>query len=236
MLCYMINNYKPQPNMYYMKKAFSFPVFALCIILLSLQFTSCTKPTKNETVTLTFQPDNNPYEVHLAAYNSGGDLSDPHTSDLDAVAWTRDGNPVTVRGLFRMDLRSIPPNAKIQSAKLTLYSNPTPLNGDLVHANYGSNNAMLINRVTSAWDSTVKFANQPSVDNTSAISIPSTTQPFLDLKDIDVTSMVQKMVSGKNYGFMIRLGNEIYYNSRIFASSKHKDASKHPKLVVTFGF
>ena len=187
-------------------------------------------------VTLTLQPTNNPYEIHLAAYNSGGDISDPHASTLDGDAWTNNGNPVTVRGLFRMDMSSIPSHAKILSAKLSLYSNPTPINGDLVHANYGSDNSIFIQRVTSTWDSTVRFPNQPSVDVASEISIPSTTQSFLDLTDIDVTSMVQTMVSNGNYGWMIRLQNEVYYNSRQFASSKYSDASKHPKLVIVYGF
>ena len=37
-----------------------------------------------------------------------------------------------------------------------------------------------------------------------------------------------------NNGFLFKLQNETCYNSRIFASSKFIDATKHPKLVITY--
>jgi hypothetical protein len=186
--------------------------------------------------TITLQPSNNPYEVMLAAYNSGGDLTNPHSISYEADAWTIGGSPVTVRSVVRFDLSSIPSNAKIISARLSLFSNPTPMNGDLVNANSGPDNSLFIQQIISSWDSTVKFQNQPATDPNSQILIPTTNQSFLDLIDIDVTSMVQSMVSTGNYGFKLRLQNENYYNSRQFASSKHSDASKHPKLVIEWGY
>ena len=134
------------------------------------------------------------------------------------------------------NLSSIPANATILSAKLTLYSNPTPQNGDLVHANSGPDNTMLIQRVTSSWiAANVKWTNQPSVTIANQIVIPHTSQPFLDLVDVDVKALVQPMVTGNvNYGFMIRLQTENIYNSRIFASSFYSNQSLHPKLVVEY--
>ena len=67
------------------------------------------------------------------------------------------------------------------------------------------------------------------------VELPSTTKPFLDLPDIDVTKLISGMVSSnQNYGFMLRMKNEVKYTSRIFCSSKFADASKHPKLVVIY--
>jgi hypothetical protein len=185
---------------------------------------------------LILQPNHNPYELPLTTYNSGADFTDPHSPTLDADAWKINGNPITVRGLLKFDLSSIPATARIIFAKLTLYSNPTPINGDLIHANSGTDNSLFLQRVTSNWDSTVRFPNQPSIDVSTEISIPSTTQSFLDLTDIDVTSMVQTMVASGNYGFMFRLQNEVFYTSRQFASSKYPDPTKHPKLVIEYSF
>jgi hypothetical protein len=80
----------------------------------------------------------------------------------------------------------------------------------------------------------VTWQNQPSTSTTSQVSIPSTTQSRLDLVDLDVTNLVRDMRQYGNYGFMLKLQNETIYTSRIFCSSKHSDASKHPKLVVVY--
>jgi hypothetical protein len=153
---------------------------------------------------------------------------------LLAESWTNGGSPVTFRSIFKIDLSGIPGNAKLTSAKLSLYSDPNPNNGDLVHANSGSDNSMLLQRITSSWTSSVKWQNQPSTDASSQIVIPHTNQSFLDVTDIDVTNMVKTMIQSGNYGFMIRLQNEVAYNTRIFVSSRYSDATKHPKLVLQY--
>jgi hypothetical protein len=107
------------------------------------------------------------------------------------------------------------------------------MNGDLVHANSGTNNTMLLQRVTSDWNSSTKWQTQPSTDASTQIVVPHTDQPFLNLL-IDVTSQVQTMVKTNNYGWMIKLQNEVYYNIRIFASNKNDDPTKWPKLEVVY--
>jgi hypothetical protein len=137
---------------------------------------------------------------------------------------------------LQFDLSNIPANASITSAKLTLFSDHTPLNGNQIDANYGTDNSLLIQQITTPWStSTVKWNNQPGTTTSNEILIPSTTQPYLDLVDVDVTDMVSSMVKNNaNYGFFIRLQNEVIYTSRIFCSSKYTDATKHPKLVVEY--
>lgn len=184
--------------------------------------------------TFTSQPTNNDDERHILGNNTGLDQS-THATELDAAAWTIGGEVVYLRGLLKFDLSSIPANATIVTAKLSLYSNPTPLNGDFVSANLGPDNSMFIRRITTSWNpSTTNWSNQPPTTSTNQVSIPHTSQPFLDLIDIDVKDLVVDMQSSGNNGFMIMLQNEVIYNIRDFCSSTYPDATKHPKLVVTY--
>ena len=94
---------------------------------------------------------------------------------------------------------------------------------------------MYISRITGGWTAaTMNWFTQPPVSTTDQVSITHTTQSFLDLTDVDVKNMVAAMVTGNNYGFMIHLQNEAIYNDRDFCSSRYADASKHPKLVITY--
>lgn len=185
---------------------------------------------------LQLQTHQNPNEVHIWGNATNREGSFSGAPELGATSWTHEGIVIGQRGLFKFDLSSIPANANILSAKLTLYSNPTPLNGDLINANSGSNNAMLIQRVTSAWTpSAVKWINQPTSTTQDQILIPHTNSPFFDLVDIDVKNLVKSMTgNNSNYGFLIRLQTEQIFNSRIFCSSYHSNAVKHPKLIIEF--
>ncbi len=183
--------------------------------------------------TLTVQPTNNVNEIHLGYWN--GNYTNPADVEIAGCAWTSGGTPLNTRGIFKFDLSSIPASATILSAKLSLYSMPTPLLGNFIDANFGANNTLYIERNTSAWDAaTVGWFNQPSTDVTSQVTVPHTTQSFLDLIDLDVKNLVAPMVSTNNYGFKIRLQNENAYTIRLFASSRYADAAKHPKLVITY--
>lgn len=166
---------------------------------------------------------------------SGGNTTNPNSPEIGGAAWTSGGQTAILRGLLKFDLSSIPANATITSAKLTLYSTTTPLNGDLVHANAGPDNTMLIQRVLGSWsEATTIWSNQPAGDAASQIVIPHTTQAFLDLVDVDVTNQVKAMATGNNYGFLLKLQTEAIYNSRLFYSKKATDASKRPKLVIQY--
>ncbi|HXR79793.1 MAG TPA: DNRLRE domain-containing protein, partial [Saprospiraceae bacterium] len=143
--------------------------------------------------TLTLQPSNNQFE-RLLFGNTVQEQSN-HAVELTAATWTVSGQVVFVRGAFGFDLSSIPPAATIISARLTLYSNPTPLNGSLTVPNEGPANAMLIRRITNSWiPASTYWLNQPSTTATDQIMIPHTSLPSLDLVDVDVRNMVATMV------------------------------------------
>jgi hypothetical protein len=187
-----------------------------------------------QSFTVTLSPSNNSDES-LTAGNSSADYTSPHFTEIDAATWTISRNPVSLRGSFKFDISPIPAGATIVSAQLSLFSNPTPLNGNLVDANFGTSDAMYIRRITSNWNATTTtWFTQPSTESANQIEIPQTSQSKLDLTDLDVTAMVTKMYTEANYGFMLQLQNEVIYNSRIFCSSWHSDATKHPKLVVNY--
>jgi len=174
---------------------------------------------------------------HLEGNPSLGlDISDPiNPPELDAAAWTYHGNFIYIRDIFKFDMSALPAGVPVKSAKLNLYTNYTPLNGDLIHANYGSANAFYIRRINTAWDpTTVTLNTQPSADTTGQVLIPHTNASFLDVTGIDVTTMVNNMISSGNYGFKLQLQNEAIYNSRVFYSASAADSTKVPRLIVTY--
>jgi len=182
--------------------------------------------------TLTLQPANST-DAHIQV-NGNSDYSNATATEFSAGQWTHTGNPMTVRGLIKFDFSAIPTNATIISAKLTLYSNPTPINGDGINANSGSANAFYVGRNTSNWSVPATWFTQPTMDLSTAILVPHTSTNFLDITDLNVTSLVQTMISTNNYGFKIQLQNEVAYNIRNFCSSRYSNAAKHPKIVITY--
>lgn len=184
--------------------------------------------------TLTLKPANNPNEKMFII--NGTDKSHVGSSQLTIDAWTQDGSPWYGRAAIKFDLSNIPPNATIVSANLFLYSNTPPTAGNLVDPNFGTNNAMILQQITSDWSpATSNWNNQPTVSTANQILIPSTTMSSLDL-NIDVKTLVSSMVStNAKYGFYLRLQDETIYTSRMFVSSYHTTkVDKHPKLVVIY--
>ena len=144
-----------------------------------------------------------------------------NSPDLIAAAWTCNAFGVPTcnfRSLFKWDLSSLPANATIVSATLNLYPNNNSVNGYVGQPTYGSANASFLRRVTSAWTpGTTGWSNQPSVSTTDQKVLPqstSTSQAYT----VDITSFANlwKATPSSNYGMMLQLQNETYYNSMIF--------------------
>ena len=185
--------------------------------------------------TLTFQPTNNPTDIQVAIIGTSG--SGGPTPDIPLAAWTNGGTPLYLRHLLKFDWGTIPQNSTIVSATLYLYSHPVPtLNGNFQDANWGSNNAFTIQRISNDWSpATTTWANQPTGAATNQITVPHTPLSSLDLT-IDVTALVSTMVStNANYGFLMKLQSETIYTIRQFVSSwTTLHPTKRPKLVIVY--
>jgi hypothetical protein len=205
----------------------------LCFLIITA---SCKKSSTVTRNTLVLQPTNNPNEISVQSL--GGQDHTGLTESIDVDAWTGNGDPWILRGLFKFDLSTIPSKATIDSAALYIYSDSTPITANLIDANFGTSNSFTIQQVTSDWSaSTVNWTNQPTGSTTNQIVIPQTSESFLDLR-VDVTVMIDSMVKNNaNYGFLLKLQNEVAYNSRIFVSSYNTTyANRHPKLVVGYHY
>ena len=93
-------------------------------------------------------------------------------------------------------------------------------------------------RVAGPWDeSTVTWNTQPTVTTTDEKNIPVSTAQFSWNISIDVTDFVTGYVAGTypNYGFLLRLDEEVNYRSTLFASSDYTaDSLLWPELVIIY--
>jgi hypothetical protein len=160
--------------------------------------------------------------------------SQPTVSELNALAWTH-GSPFVQRSLFKFNLASIPTNAIVQSATLFLYYNPNTTNVG-THSQTSGSNSAIIQRITSNWDkNTVCWNNQPSYSTANQVILPASTSSTQNYA-INVTSMMQDMISNpaSSFGFMLKLQNEQYYRCLVFASCNHTNSALRPKLNIVY--
>ncbi|MCW5907512.1 MAG: DNRLRE domain-containing protein [Chitinophagales bacterium] len=157
--------------------------------------------------------------------------------DFIAASWTNGGNLSNARGLLNFDLTSIPANATITSAALSLYHSTSTPSGNIGHGQNGGSNAAWLRRVTSAWgEYTVTWNNQPTTTTQNQVTLAASTSTTQNYLNIDVAALVQDMVSNpqQSFGFMLQLQTESPLRSMLFASSDHPNAALHPKLDVCY--
>ena len=131
--------------------------------------------------------------------------------ELNTLAWTINGTPVTQRTYLKFDLSSIPPGSIITSATLNLYFDSTTTSAN--HTLYGDNRAY-IQRVTSPWnENTITWNNQPTATTINQLLLPASTLPIQDYRNIDVSSLVPGIyflkVIEKNGYFLVVKFNKI---------------------------
>jgi hypothetical protein len=165
--------------------------------------------------------------------NTGNNNYGTH-SDYAAISWNCSPS-CNARGVLRFAISSIPANAVITSATLSLWANPnaTSLNPPPMK---GANESVL-QRITSNWnESTVTWNSAPSTTNLHQVTLAQSTTGFQDYLNIDVTALVQDMVNdpATSFGFMLRLTNETPLTAMTFASSDYFDASKHPEITINY--
>lgn len=200
-------------------------------ILLFMAF-SCTQEINLSEKTIVLQPDaakGKDANIHSLESATSGDYE-----SLIASAWTWASQSGAMRILIEFNLDTIPSNAIIEEARLSLYA-ATNL-GEQHSAGDGSN-AALIQRITSDWDeSTVSWSTQPSTSESYQVTMAASSSADEDYVDLDIRTLIQYMVMNpeSSYGLMIRLEEELPYRRLSFASSDNADATKHPKLVVKY--
>ncbi len=155
--------------------------------------------------------------------------------DFNAIAWTNNGYSSIVRSLIQFDLSSIPANAVINSATLSLYFNPTSEEGK--HVRLPGSNASYLERITSSWsENTVTWNNQPTTTTLNRVSLAGTTSSTQSFTSINVKQLIIDSRNNPNssFGFMLKLQQETIYKKLIFASSDNATASIRPKLTITY--
>jgi hypothetical protein len=151
--------------------------------------------------------------------------------------WSQFGNVETRRTLIKFDLSSIPSNAVIDSAHLSIYysqrfvdENP-PFNG-----HFGAN-TLEIRRITQDWvPLDVNWNNQPTSTTDNMLAVSASTSQTQDYQNMNVKNLVSDQVQNVNYGFLIKHQNESPFKISSFASSEETIPSIRPKLVVYYRF
>lgn len=160
----------------------------------------------------------------------------PYWGDDDNIicnAFTAQGNFFIQRSLIRFELSSVPSNAQIISAKLSLWCNIESGHHQL---QYGDNQSYL-SRIIQPWEEqTVTWNNQPVATKENQVWLHVSQSRTEDYLDIDVTNLIKDFIELKNpnYGLMMQLLTEEMYRTLLFASSDFSDTSKRPLLVITY--
>lgn len=158
--------------------------------------------------------------------------------EIGAVQWTCGGSPCELTALFRFDLSSIPSNAIVTDARLSLFAHPQQLNGNIaLGPMYGTANTSTLFPLLSNWSySQTTWTQFPSYTSINSVSLPQSTSNPQDYLQLDVTNSVMQMVSNpsQNFGWVLKMDGTNYYNSMIFCSGDFSDSTKHPLLEVTY--
>lgn len=211
-----------------MKKTLTFTSFLIC--------TTCIFFTQNlmSQTTITLQPNAVDGKDAIIDSRLNNDNFGNHI-DFLGMAWTYGGTPLIARSLIDFDWTLIPNGATINSARLSLYSYNSPAND--AHSTLSGSNASQLLRVTSTWgENSVTWNTQPSTTNQNMVTLPMSTNTIQDYLNIDVKNIVEDIIADptNSYGIMMKLENEQYYRSMLFASSDNSDSNLHPKLEITY--
>lgn len=215
----------------------------LLIPVLAIAFTACKKvctcscPTEPSSKTVTLQPGLKDGNDVTANFDAGRSQSAAENGnglpELAIYEWTNGGLLVEGHGFISFDLSTVPSGSTITSARLYLYGAAT--SGWLPQGNSGDN-AFNVRRVTSSWSqSTLTWNNAPASTTTHQVTSQPTTTTWNDDMDFDVKDMVQDMINeNKPYGFELSMVVNNPYRSVVFNTSEISDATRRPKLVLTY--
>ena len=163
---------------------------------------------------------------------------------LSSSRWTYDAGGgsgfYTTKVLHQFDVSTLPVGAIITSAIMKLHVDVTAIAAYNQHYDLGggTGNGATVQQVGSAWsESAVTWLTAPT-GFISSTTIPSMGNGSTADVIVDVTTMVQNMIStGINNGFMTSMtDNSDYYHSLVFGSRENTSAGGiyKPELCVTY--
>lgn len=207
-------------------------------ILLTLG-TVCTALLAYAQTTLTLQPGAaTGNDASLGYHDNYNTATQNYGTDIYLKAFCipgAQGGQNTNRGILQFDLSSIPSNATIVSANLTLYA--TGYINATLPGHFGNNSAT-ISRVTSSWsENSVTWNTAPSITTQNQVTLSQSSSATQDYTS-NVSAMVQDMITnpGSSFGFFLQLVTENPSSSAAlcFHSSDGPNAAKWPKLEITY--
>ena len=186
---------------------------------------------------ITMQPDATKGKDAML-HGTSGYMDNNYGTDPEfpAAAWTFSGVPGIIRSVIEFDLNTIPSNATVTSAKLSLYAIDNNLSMGQ-HSTLSGPNDCLLQRITSAWNQyTVTWNTQPTTTTQNEVALPASDSATENYLNIDVTAITQDMVNNpsSSFGFMFKLQNESYYRRMNFCSSDNTNPALRPKLEVCY--
>ncbi|MCF0075718.1 DNRLRE domain-containing protein, partial [Dyadobacter sp. CY261] len=165
------------------------------------------------------------------------------TGELAISRWSYDNQDATLRAYIDFsELQNIPQGATITSATLNLFgissTNATQTFGNSGFVQGTTLAEIWVKRVTSPWQETgVNWDNKPSVSPSNWVSLGPPSSQWNFNASVSVAQLVQDMVNlpaSSRYGFALELKDEARYRSMVFASKDASDASRRPKLTITY--
>jgi hypothetical protein len=156
--------------------------------------------------------------------------------ELAIGSYSVNGAVIKSRAFLSFNLSGLPANAQVLNARLSLYGLPSY--HTIPEGNQGSNTCH-IQRVTRNWNqATVKWDKQPPTTVQGEVKVPRLRTPYnSNLTDVDVTSLVKDIETNTFYkkaDFAIKMRREVPTNTIVFASNRHEDSTKRPKLVISY--
>ncbi len=158
------------------------------------------------------------------------------SEEFSAISWTSSGTPFVTRSFIDFNITSIPENAFIDSAKISLFAHGNTAHG-FGHDPLSGSNEFYLQRVITSWEeNSVTWNNQPECTTMSQKTLPESTIQFQDYYRIDITDLVKDMheTPSQSFGLMLSLITEEGFRRVFFASSDVIDESKRPKLEIYY--
>jgi Concanavalin A-like lectin/glucanases superfamily len=196
-----------------------------------------TPPTPPTPIILTLQPGpTDGKDAEVSSLNPT--TTNGSSSYFNLYDWTISGSENIKRVFIAFNLSTIPTNAVIDSAYLSLYFGQSYVDGGGFHTDHSGDNAFLINRITSPWtESTLKWIEQPTISTINPAVIPAFTSYRQHYPKMNVRNLVADMVLNPttSFGFGLRHQVESVYKITLFTTSNDiVYPAFRPKLQVYY--